>query len=508
MALYGNDADSKALARRLSETAFKRDADYHSHTHTAYFEMLNLHRFAMALALPYESPPIRPQAVRPPVAQQWATLVTGTSEITAQNETRKGTFEIFGDEQARLIRMDVQGMSFELTVDENDTGGNTGTGQLSPCEGSYCPCKMTELEDRVKGSCDDPDYPDLGVFRFTLCLGGETACEQRVARIVPPPAARPPRAVQQPAVRPPPPIVVQRPVVRPPPPPPRAVSQPVEQQWEMMATGRGKIIAQGGSYEANFQILGDGDIARNIKLAYGGLSQEIKIADEDAGGGNATGQMSPCNGGNCPCNMAEVEDRIEGSCRNTAFPELGDMRFILCLGDPSACQQKVVRQPVVRPPAPKVVQQPVVRPPAPKVVQQPVVRPPPIVVQQPVVRPPPPTKQPVQPPAYKPPPPAKPQLVRIASGTGDFNDSQANFEFWGIDGQPTLLRIRARGGPWEVGINAGQNNQDQITGRLTPCRGGVCACELWEEGENYLQGSCTIGPGQESFMSINITAQY
>jgi hypothetical protein len=264
----------------------------------------------------------------------------------------------------------------------------------------------------------------------------------------------------------------------------------------MMATGRGKITIQGDSYDANFQILGDGEIARSIKLAYGGLSQEIVVGD-DAGDGRGSGQMSPCNGGNCPCNMAEVEDRIEGSCRNTAFPDLGDMRFILCLGDPSACQQQVVEKPVVRPP-PRVVQQPAVRPPPPRVVQQPTVRPPP----------PRRIQEPARPPAYQPPPPAKSQLLKIASGTGEFNDSQANFEFWGIDGQPTVLKIRARGGPWEVGFDTGQNDQEQIMGRLMPCRGGVCACELWEEGENYLQGSCTIGPGQESFMSINITAQY
>lgn len=550
MALYGNDANSQALVRRLNDVAAHASPDYMSHTHTAYAEMLNLGRFAMqtpaaqsiarepvndmellatgtgevsardgtfnpafelwGIADGFEVMAIRfnandtlfeiaitPSAedsnrasgVMTPcedgncscslsadeelgqvrascsntahpehgelridiqldgsdaAPQSLQTLATGTGEVIADGETRNAVFELLGDdEQVLLIRMDISGMLLEIAVDENDTGGNEGTGQLTPCDGGDCPCRMAEVDGGVRGSCSNRAYPEHGDMRFTIRIDGQEAVQQSAAPV---------------------------PVT---PPPSRPNQQPAQAQFETMATGKGEVITQARSYDANFEILGDGEQARLINLTFAGLSRQINIPENHSGNNTGFGQMTPCEGGNCSCRMDEVEDRIEGGCSNQTIRDAGDMRFILCLGGQARCGQQAVSRSA---PAPAPT-----RPPRPAPVQVP--------VQQS-------TPAPV------------PQLQLLARGNGEFSDAQANFEFWGNNGQPTLIKISGGAGQYQIGMHAGQENSDHVSGNLQPCSSGGCQCELWEEGDDYLQGACLTGAGQESYLGIRITARY
>ena len=123
-----------------------------------------------------------------PATQQWATLASGPGEGIAQGETRAANFEILGDdEQAWLIKIDTEGMAFEIAVAEADVGGSVGKGQLSPCDGGDCPCTMTEIEGGIEGSCSNRAYPEHGDMRFTMGRAGQQS--PPIPPVVPRPTA-------------------------------------------------------------------------------------------------------------------------------------------------------------------------------------------------------------------------------------------------------------------------------------------------------------------------------
>ena len=311
MALYGNDAESQNMTRRLeraAENALASASETYSGVIGAGFgEMLNLHRFAM----PAHSPDPRPAQVadqpaqatdqidnrQAPAQQQWPMRVTGTGTVTAQGETREATFEILGDDQqARLIKMDAGGVLFEIAVDESQSGSSTGTGQFSPCEGGDCPCNMSGTEIEASGTCTNRAKPEDGELQFTMRIDGP----------------------------------------------------PVAQQWASLASGPGEVTAQGETRAAKFEILGDDEQAWLVRIDTEGMAFEVAVAEADVGGSVGRGQLSPCDGGDCPCTMTEIEGGIEGSCSNRAYPEHGDMRFTM--GRAGQQSPPIPPVPVVLPP--------------------------------------------------------------------------------------------------------------------------------------------------------------
>jgi hypothetical protein len=179
-------------------------------------------------------------------------------------------------------------------------------------------------------------------------------------------------------------------------------------------------------------MLGRNGQATLIRMQIEGDPFEIAI---DEGGEGTTGQLSPCEGGYCPCTIHETtQEVVQGSCSNSSYPEYGEMRFTLWYGS----------RPAVAQPAPQ---------------QQP--------------------------------PQQAPQMVLLGSGSGDFNNANATFQFWGQDGQPSAMRIITGGQAYDIQLNPSAASEDTVTGQMTPpCAGGACSCEFFEEGTNYYMGSC------------------
>lgn len=173
-------------------------------------------------------------------------------------------------------------------------------------------------------------------------------------------------------------------------------------------------------------MLGRNDQATLIRMTIEG--EPFEIAIDENGEGN-TGQLSPCEGGYCPCTIYGGQNEVQGSCRNSSYPEYGEMRFTLWYGE----------RPAVAQPAPRQPQQPQ---------------------------------------------PQAPQMVLLGSGSGDFNNANATFEFWGQDGQRSVMRIVTGGQAYDIKLDANQNSEDLVRGQMTPpCAGGACSCEYFKEGQ-------------------------
>jgi hypothetical protein len=207
-------------------------------------------------------------------------------------------------------------------------------------------------------------------------------------------------------------------------------------QLVTLARGSGEFVALDGTHQTRYEMLGRNDQATLIRMTIEGEPYEIAI--DENGEGN-TAQLSPCEGGHCPCTIYGGENEVQGSCSNSSYPEYGEMRFTLWYGE----------RPAVAQPAPQ------------------------------------------QPPPQQPPPQQAPQMVLLGSGSGDFNNANATFQFWGIDGQPSAMRIITGGQAYDIQLNPSAASEDTVTGQMTPpCVGGACSCEFFEEGTNYYMGSC------------------
>ena len=174
----------------------------------------------------------------------------------------------------------------------------------------------------------------------------------------------------------------------------------------------------------------------------------------DTGSNEGTGQFSPCDGGNCPCNMSEVEYGIHGVCRDVANPDYGEVQFSIWLnGEPPKTQQVTPSVVQSRPPEPKVpgisdsVAVTVVGAPAPSAAPAPVAQ-----------------------------PPAAQQLTLLTNGSGDFNDAGAEFGIWGLNGKASEVRIQTARGNYVFSID---ENSSGVAGRsvVAPCfRSQVWPC--------------------------------
>jgi hypothetical protein len=194
----------------------------------------------------------------------------------------------------------------------------------------------------------------------------------------------------------------------------------------------------------------------------------------DTGSNEGTGQFSPCDGGNCPCNMSEVEYGIHGVCRDVANPDYGEVQFSIWLnGEPPKTQQVTPSVVQSRPPEPKVpdisdsVAVTVVGAPAPSAAPAPVAQ-----------------------------PPVAQQLTLLTNGSGDFNDAGAEFGIWGRNGKASEVRIQTGRGNYVFSIDENSSIEDKLRGRLTPCSGGACSCEMFEEGQDYYMGFCDAADPQ------------
>ncbi len=240
--------------------------------------------------------------------QQFELMTTAAGEVVSPDVGRlDAQFDVLGDgEQVRLFKVNAGGKSFEIAVDVNNDGGNDGTGQLSPCEDGVCRCEMSEVDYGVRGSCTNSAYPEHGAMQFSIWVNG----------------------------------------------------RPAAQQFELMASAAGEVVSPDvGRLDAEFDVLGDGEQVRLIKMNAGGNSFEIAVDINNDGGNDGTGQLSPCEDGVCRCNMSEVDYGIQGSCTNTAYPEHGAMRFSVFLnGRPPAPENALSvppGRPVLMPPVQK-----------------------------------------------------------------------------------------------------------------------------------------------------------
>jgi hypothetical protein len=185
----------------------------------------------------------------------------------------------------------------------NNDGGKDGTGQLSPCDDGVCRCEMSEVDYGVRGSCTNSAYPEHGAMQFSIWVNG----------------------------------------------------RPAAQQFELMASAAGEVVSPDvGRLDAQFDVLGDGEQVRLIKMNAGGKLFEIAVDVNNDGGNDGTGQLSPCEDGVCRCEMSEVDYGVRGSCTNSAYPEHGAMQFAIWVnGRPVAratTPSAPSRQPVQTPP--------------------------------------------------------------------------------------------------------------------------------------------------------------
>jgi hypothetical protein len=206
------------------------------------------------------------------------------------------SYETFSDgEYIRLLRTSVDGQLVEITVDKIDGRGNQYTGQLTPCEDGVCRCKISGDESVLAGSCSNSAHPEYGRADFAMWFS----------------------------------------------------DRPPAQQFSVMASGPGEIVSPEGRIETNFEIRGDGEQARLIKfMDPNNVAFEISVAENNDGGTEGKGQLSPCEGGDCPCSMSEVDYGILGVCSNTARPDHGELQFSVWLnGRPSSSVAAVVPPP-------------------------------------------------------------------------------------------------------------------------------------------------------------------
>ena len=292
MALYGNDDESSALGNRMAAAAAgvwpNEDDDYFTHTSEAYFQIINLSHFPMSATSPNPTPVHAPDGM--------TLLANGTGEVSDPGSTRPAAFELWGHAdgfEVMSIRFEVDETPFEIALAASSDGGNRGSGLLTPClPDGVCPCSLEGDKEAgwISGFCGNSAYPENGELRIKVQIDGSQA--------------------------------------------------PDQQQWPMRVTGTGTVTAQGETREAFFEVLGDDDQAKLIKMDAGGALFEIAVDESDTGSSTGTGQFSPCEGGDCPCNMAEIEGGIRGTCTNPAKPDEGELRFTMQIdGQMPATQQ-------------------------------------------------------------------------------------------------------------------------------------------------------------------------
>jgi hypothetical protein len=87
------------------------------------------------------------------------------------------------------------------------------------------------------------------------------------------------------------------------------------------------------------------------------------------------------------------------------------------------------------------------------------------------------------------------QLVKVANGSATINLAgetyYANTELLGDDGQISLIKMVVADQVMQIQLND-SDNDEQTTGQLTPCDGGICQCGVSaNESEALVWGSCT-----------------
>ena len=88
--------------------------------------------------------------------------------------------------------------------------------------------------------------------------------------------------------------------------------------------------------------------------------------------------------------------------------------------------------------------------------------------------------------------PAQNQPQRLGTASGKFDGTPATFEFWGQNEQLTALRALAGGQTFDLVFSGGPNEYGEFLGQMTPCAGGACPCNFFEEGQDYYMGSCDL----------------
>jgi len=513
----------------------------------------------------------------PAPTQQWVTLASGPGVVVAQGETRAASFEILGDdEQAWLVRMDMQGTVFEIALVHAEVGGSQGVGQLSPCDGGDCPCTMTEIEGGIEGLCSNRAYPEHGDMRFTMGMSGQQSPPTQA--VAPPTPAQ--ALVPQPPAGESVPASVKLSLQGRPNMAPNIISL---NNWVLIylevttADGTAYPIQE---YERNFSdnvVFDDvsGDPNDLITVVYHNFSEfgesgpgrfgrlrptgkgvgtaTLKVSFRDAPGVTAAviatvvevpASVSTPVPATPPPAGPKVPVSVELSLQSNTIitrtsyfqktyngpgktdPAIyiyvtfsdgsrigphdyqqqfaGNLVFDDTSGDPNGLIEVRYwdlneKLPPSSTPGPgrfpaqlsapgyatgnatlKVslrnapgisasIPVTVVGAPAPKAAP-----PPPPVAQAPTPKP----------------TPAQPQLVLLATGSGDFNDAGAEFGIWGLNGDATQIRIQSGGGNYVLQIDRNSSNSDALRGRLTPCSGDGCSCEVIEEGQNYYMGFC------------------
>lgn len=96
-----------------------------------------------------------------------------------------------------------------------------------------------------------------------------------------------------------------------------------------MATGYGKVQSLQGTFEANYELYGRDGQTTMLKINVEGKILEVRLSDFSADKTQASGNLVPCEGGTCPCNLRanEQKKQIFATCTNNAHPEYGQMQF-------------------------------------------------------------------------------------------------------------------------------------------------------------------------------------
>ena len=96
-----------------------------------------------------------------------------------------------------------------------------------------------------------------------------------------------------------------------------------------MATGYGKVQSSEGTFNADYELWGKSGQMALVKMKVGGKNFQIRLNSFSADKSRASGQLTPCEGGVCPCNLSANEQakRVFGACKNNAHPEQGQMQF-------------------------------------------------------------------------------------------------------------------------------------------------------------------------------------
>ncbi|MDH5501690.1 MAG: hypothetical protein OEY72_11390, partial [Gammaproteobacteria bacterium] len=323
MALYGNGDESRSLAQQLDAVVRKawpnEDEDYFTHTTTAYFEMINLGRFSMSPTSAAVAAVLQPQVAAPAAADPGTPMqlfALAGGQVSGPEGTFGTKFELWSDNAdgsgTQTLKFEVNGAPFEISGESDED-----VGYLRPCEDGVCACHIVDKDQAtgyVAGICTNSAHPEYGELRVNFTIGGETS---------------------------------------------------ESQEYALMASGPGEVVAKDvGRIDAKFEILGDGEQARLIRMTAGDKSLEIAVDVRHDSGKDGTGQLSPCEGGVCPCNMSEVDYGVSGSCTNNTYPEYGVLQFSIRLNDrpvPHASQPVPQSAPPVQQPMPPA-QAPAVQP--------------------------------------------------------------------------------------------------------------------------------------------------